>query len=490
VNIAILIGICKYQSLLALPGCLFDAENMRRLLEATHKYEDIQLVTGQTTASQVKESLRSFFSKHQGSGSIDEAFIYFSGHGLYQSDALLCCSDFDTNRPATTSISNVELDDLLRSVKPKVAVKVIDACQSGSPYIKDANSGFEKALSGSHLDSFVCMASSRQDQSSYASSTESFFTSRWIDSALSKPDGTILYRDIQAALADAFVSNPSQTPFFVNQGTGLEAFTAVTKEMLALRIDRSKSSALATPDAAIEHAIQAKVHELDRQFVPHAEVLGAAQSSKEALTKKEISDEIVRKFYTISVNVDGKLGLIPKSHAVASFAEEQSWPKRYFVKVNQEAYKARVLKDPFARAFGLSAKVFARYGDDDYVLETKYRPGSLEPTESLPIEVVELWFTSEHPSLAAFVVYIGIVHSLTEVMVLSSTARLVQKGWKTRSPELTDFQWRYQNYPWTEVVQSPDLLWRDPQSRGESEVRAYLESIAQQPTENEQKDSG
>jgi hypothetical protein len=79
--------------------------------------------------------LRSFFSKYQTGGNIDETLIYFSGHGVYQNDALLCCTDFDINRPATTSISNSELDDLLRSVKPNVAVKVIDACQSGSPYI-------------------------------------------------------------------------------------------------------------------------------------------------------------------------------------------------------------------------------------------------------------------------------------------------------------------------------------------------------------------
>ena len=163
-NIAIIVGVSKYKSEGQLPACTLDAENMRQLLVATKKYDDVQCINDKTDAAQVKDQLRAFFAKYQDSSNISEALIYFSGHGVYQNDALLCCSDFDINRPATTSVSNSELDDLLRSVKPGVAVKIIDACQSGSPYIKDASAGFEKALGASELKSFICMASSRQDQ--------------------------------------------------------------------------------------------------------------------------------------------------------------------------------------------------------------------------------------------------------------------------------------------------------------------------------------
>jgi hypothetical protein len=478
VNIAIIVGISKYNTASQLPACSLDAENMRRLLLATRKYDDVQLVIDHTTASQVKDALRGLFAKHQASGNVDEALIYFSGHGVYQNDALLCCTDFDANRPATTSISNSELDDLLRSVKPNVAVKIIDACQSGSPYIKEASAGFEKALGKSQLNSVICMASSRQDQSSYASRTESFFTARWIEAALSKPDGQVLYRDIQAALADAFVASPDQTPFFINQGTGLEVFSTVTDEMRALQQARSKSLAPEKPEAAIAQLIETHVRELDRQFVPLAQVLQAAEKAKETVIAQGISDQIVAKFYQKSVKVDGKLSLIPKSRSVASFAEDQSWTKRYFVKVNQESYRVRTPKDPLGVLKLASVNFLAKLGDDDYMIETKFRPGSLETTEPLPIEFAELSFTSVHPSLSAFVVYVGIVHSLTEIMVLSSIARLNQKGWNARAPDLTELQWRYQNYPWTAVVQDPTVLWREAQYRGELEMRTYLESLA------------
>ena len=138
--------------------------------------------------------------------------------------------------------------------------------------------------------------------------------------------------------------------------------------------------------------------------------------------------------------------------------------------------KQRVLKDPLA-AFSSKHFLGAKHDDDDYVIETRMRPASLEATEPLPLEVAELSFTSTHPSLPAFLIYVGIVHSLTEAMVLSTTVRLIQKGWETRAPELSDVQWRYQSYPWTAIAKDPSLLWREAQKRGEADIRAFLESL-------------
>ncbi|MDD5383849.1 MAG: caspase family protein [Gallionella sp.] len=475
-NIAILIGISEYKLEAALPACAFDAENMRQLLVASKKYDDIQCINHKTDAAQVKDELRAFFAKYQNSSDISEALIYFSGHGVYQNDALLCCSDFNAARPSTTSISNTELDDLLRSVKPEVAVKIIDACQSGSPYIKDASAGFEKALGASKLKSFICMASSRQDQLSYASKTESAFTSKWINAALSKLDGTVFYRDIQAALADAFVSNPDQTPHFVNQGTGLEVFSTVTAEMKSLNVARAKSVLPEKPDDAVAQLIEQEVAKIDKKFVPQESVIDAIGQGKVGLNAYSITEPIVKKFYSKELTTDIKLSAIPKARAVADFAAEQAWPKRYFVKIITENYQARVLKDPLG-SLSLSTRLFAKRDDSDYVNETKTRPAHLEATETLPFEVAEISYTSSHPSLAVFQIYIGIVHALTEVMILSATVRLAQRGWSQRTPELSEVQWRYESYAWADVVRDPEIIWKASLVRGEADIRAYLESL-------------
>lgn len=474
-NIAILIGVSEYKTESDLPACLHDAENMTRLLISTKKYDDILTITKNTQASQLKDSIRGFFKKHQSESNIDEALIYFSGHGVYNSDAFLCCSDFSSDRPATTSISNSELDDLLRSVSPKVAVKIIDACQSGSPYIKDADGGFEKALKKSQLDSFICMASSRKDQYSYASSsTESDFTSKWIEAATEKTEGTVLYRDIQAALADAFSADHDQTPFFVNQGTGLEVFSTVTEEMISFR-EISKTVMSTRPDTAVVTEIEKRVIELDSNFVQHKQAIDAAEESKKLLSSWIIRDEVVDNFYKALIVTDSKLSTIPKSREVAKFAEEQSWSKRYFCKINKEQYEIKSPRDIFTN---LTRPNLFRQSDDNFIIETKSRPSSLEVTEHLPIELAEVHFTSNHPSLPSFIIYIGFVHSLTEVMTLSATAVLVQKGWNSRAPELSQLQWRYQSYPWTKIVNSPSMIWSEALVRGEAEIRAFLESLA------------
>lgn len=475
-NIAILIGISKYTSESALPACALDVDNLFQLLNATKKYDDIQCIKDRTDAAHVKDQLRAFFKKHQASRPISEAFIYFSGHGIYNNDALLCCSDFDANRPATTSIGNSELDDLLRSVGPDVAVKVIDACQSGSPYIKDASAGFEKALGASKLDSFICMASSRLDQSSYASALESEFTSKWIAAALSKQDGAVYYRDILAFLADAFSASSNQTPYFVNQGTGLEIFADVNEDMRALGVRRTQSKEPDKGEPEIQDAIEFAVSKLDEQFVPHEKAQNAIEAARSSLVSRVIQDPVVKRFYTKNVVTDVKWPSIPKVSAVAAFADEQGWNKKFFVKIKREEYQVRVPRDPLERLLGARSYLSKR-DDTDYVTETRTRPSSIEPTEALPFEIAEILYSSAHPSVAAFRLYLGIVHSLTELTVISSTIRLTQKGWSERAPELPDVQWRFANYSWVAIVNDPETVWSDALAKGEADIRAYLEAL-------------
>jgi hypothetical protein len=480
-NIAFLIGVSRYATESQLPACALDVENLYRLLCATQKYDDIQKIAVNTTANNVKDSLREFFAKHRNGAPVSEALIYFSGHGIFQNDALFCCSDFDISKPATTSISNAELDDLLRSVNPEVAVKVIDACQSGSSYIKDASNGFEKSIRTSRLNSFICMASSRQEQSSYATATESDFTSRWIDSALSKSQGTIFYRDIQSALADAFAANPDQTPFFVNQGTALEAFSTVNEEMRALRALRSKASLPADADDDIAKRIEAAIRKREEQFVPHNEALAAIAASKKLLLDGPITDLVVSRFYEKVAIADLRLSAIPLVRGVAAFAEEQGWPKKYFVKINNEAYRTRIPKKTIV-GVDESVETALRAGSTEFRIETRFRAANIESTEPLPFEVAEIAFVdTAHSTLASFKVYLGIVHSLTEVMVLSATVRLLQKGWKERTPALSDVQWRYQAYSWKTIVNDPSSLWREALARSEADIRTYLESLIGKP---------
>jgi len=475
-NIAVLIGISQYFSASDLPGCDFDVDNMKRLLDATRKYEDILVIKKETNANNVKESLRTFFSKYQKQTDIDEAFIYFSGHGTYVNDALLCCTDFDANRPSSTSISNSELDDLLRSVNPGVAVKVIDACQSGSQYIKDPEASFEKAFRTSTLKAFICMTSSHLDQSSYASSTESFFTTKWIDAALVKPGGTVLYRDIQAEIADAFVSNQDQTPFFVTQGTGLEAFSTITQEMKSLLSHRKKAPITEAPEQNLVSVLEAEIQKRDSLYVSKDIVFEVLNLSRAELEISTISDPVISKFFDRTISIDPKLAAIPKIKDVANYAEDQGWVKKYFVHVKQESYQTRVLKEPLKMLAGLN--MFSKIHDDsEYSTVTRLRPTSIESTEVLPFEVVVITYSSRHRSIPGFQTVIGLVHSLTEVVILSAVTKIIPSGWDSATHDISGLKWKFYNSTWREVVENPFVIWRSSVEECENEIRKFMTSI-------------
>lgn len=409
---------------------------------------------------------------------IEEALVYFSGHGVYQTDALLCCSDFDPKRPASTSLTNTEIDDLLRSMAPGVAVKIIDACQSGSPYIKDATAGFEKALRESQLKAFICMASSQTNQFSYATTECSAFTDRLIDAALFKTEGTVLYRDIQAALADSFVGNPEQTPFFVIQGTGLEVFSTVTPEMRALATARSKAVQSAEREDTIVARLSEEVSRMDAMYVSAEIASHAVEQAGRDLDRESLSHPLVSQFYEKKVSREHKFPTLPRRRTIAQVASEQGWEKKFFVVIAHEDYRVRVPRDPFA-VFG-SLSLTRKLGDEDYVTETRQRPALIEVTHPLPFEIAEITFEpKDHPSLRPFIVYIGLIHSLTELMVLSATAGLRVTGWTDREVEESELQWQHQSYLWKDIVGHPELIWKEALARGEQAVAAYLESLLQ-----------
>ena len=475
-NIAVLIGISQYKIAAPLPACSKDVAEMRRLLSATKKYDDIFCISSNTDAAPLKDALRGFFARHQTADAVQEVLVYFSGHGIYHNDVLLCCSDFDPNRPASTSVSNAELDDLLRSVGPDVAVKILDACQSGSPYIKDATPGFEKALRESRLKSFICMASSRADQSSYATVECSLFTSRLIEAGLSKTEGIMLYRDIQAALADSFVATPEQTPFFVTQGTGLEVFAPVTPEMRALQSARSAAQTVVQPENTLAAAITEQVQRMDTLYVSAEIASQAVQHARKDLERAALSLPVVSQFYEKVVTFDGKLATLPGVKAVAEFAQEQGWEKKYFVNIVRRPHSVRFPKNPLAALHG--SLVWGQAENLEYVTRTVQKPAHLEPTQTLPFEVAEVRFEPKaHPSLKSFTLYIGLAHSLTELVVLSAMTRLVEGGWTERSVDISQLKWQHQSRLWKDVVDRPELIWEEPLARAQEAIQGYLEAL-------------
>ncbi|MDX2277620.1 MAG: caspase family protein [Hyphomonadaceae bacterium] len=227
-NRAILIGNAHYRASHDLPCCHDDVQAMKELLEATGKFDDIQVLED-LNADAIKDAVR----RHAERQPTGELFFYFSGHGhTAQAEFYLCGTDFVESAPNQTGLAGADLLNLLRLADADVVVVVIDACYSGMRLFKDS---FSLARPPKEFGNFILMASSLDSQESLAGYPLSEFTEAFRAAALSKPEGPVYYSDITAALRDAYIANDAQIPWFFDQGTYREQFVDDAKRLDGLK---------------------------------------------------------------------------------------------------------------------------------------------------------------------------------------------------------------------------------------------------------------
>lgn len=294
-RIAIILGVANYVRQQALPACQNDADLVRFALNCSKEYEDILFLadTG-TNSDEVKHHLTQFVEKHKGRTDLEEVFFFYSGHGQFLDDEFYyILSDFDENRRNRTCLKNSELDGYLRTLGPNLAVKIVDACNAGVQYVKDAGglaAVIEKGSREQGLKKVYFLFSSLFDQSSFASTAISDYTRSFVEAIYTNGRPEIRYRDIVDQISDDFAGNRDQRPFFVIQADNTEIFgsfsdtdkdairarfEAVTATSSAIKADAS-SPAKQQPTLADLIKEQAKDYLLDDEIVEAIELLPVA----------------------------------------------------------------------------------------------------------------------------------------------------------------------------------------------------------------------
>jgi hypothetical protein len=234
-KIALLVGISDYQNLTKLPPCDEDLSLMSELIRNTGKYDEVVVVDGSPKSDRAKEQISSFIRKYQNQ-EVDEFFFYYTGHGMrYLEDFLFLFADFNNSKIEQTSLSNSELDSMLKSLNPELAIKIVDACQSGTQYIK-SNQDLEVIFNKSSTESFkktYFLFSSSEVESSLALEDYSVFTKSFAKSLVNYDAGSsIRYRDIMAYISDDSNVGKHQTPLFIQQANNTEIFCVVNADLL------------------------------------------------------------------------------------------------------------------------------------------------------------------------------------------------------------------------------------------------------------------
>lgn len=224
-KLAIVAGVTAYQHQSALTACTKDAETFRTLLEQTKSYAEVCFLEPDISGTAAKKKISEFVQKHK-SQKVDELLFYFSGHGArFEDDFFFAFADFKSERKEVTGLRNTELDGLIRNLAPELTIKIVDACYSGSTYIKaddtELEPVLEKSAKDNQLKKLYFFHSSAAEEASWAGSEFSYFTYAFLES-LSDQIGPVRYRDIMAAVADEMVRIKGPRPTFVVQADNTE----------------------------------------------------------------------------------------------------------------------------------------------------------------------------------------------------------------------------------------------------------------------------
>jgi hypothetical protein len=346
-NIAIVIGVSKYSGahIGDLPACAADGHLMDGILKSSGRFEQVLSLTTNTDSKAIKRELAKFIGQ-QKDKAIDEVFFYYTGHGDAQGgDVQFLLTDFDDTRVKQTSLSNAEVDTLLRSLKPKLAVKVVDACHAGVAYVKD-RSVLQKAVAATEGQFEHCyfMFSCRKDQVSFQDPAHlSEFTASFARAVKAYAGSSIRYQDIADFIADEFTGNGEQTPLFVTQASLTDVFVDVNEPMVGTidaalaKPDRSTDGPTTTASEPPAPNLAQLVENDAQQYCSQPEAIESLNTLAAAVKQYQFSTDIEALF---AVTVDDALGMdsIPERAAIGRWLKDN--PNDYFAAIESHWVEA------------------------------------------------------------------------------------------------------------------------------------------------------
>jgi len=348
-----------------------------------------------------------------------------------------------------TSLQNSEIDNWLRTLNPKLAVKVVDACHSGVGYVKDRQ--YLQTLLQKTTNRFewcYFMFSSTSQQYSYQGNTLSDFTRSFLEGVQSAASDNVRYKDIMDFISDDFESNQLQTPVFVTQATLTEGFTQRTVKLEKalecfldpFKPEKPKESPVA--NVAQELTLEETIRKDAVKYRAKEEVNELLLKLKEQFVHPKASDDFTS-LYDLEESFEQSLYSLPKKADIGEWLEKH--PDEYFASVEkeQEAYKART--------FGVYS-IGPEY-------ETRYRwvTSGFELHHEGPYNWIKMLAKPKYPNIPWCNCSIVILISKRSIRFFYFFTQFVEKNWSDREQKL-NFTWKTNEFPLVEEQQILDFV--------------------------------
>ncbi|EJG2016938.1 caspase family protein [Vibrio parahaemolyticus] len=452
-NLAIVIGVEKYKSPLFddLSACKNDARVMRDVLSNVKDVNEILYINENESAYDVKNAIADFVNNHSTSD-VSELTFYFSGHGeRYNDDFFYLLSDFDRSKKESTGLRNTELDGLIKKLSPKLCVKIVDACFSGTQYIKSESNTeveFKKSASKNELKDLYFWFSSRENESSLAGKDFSHFTESILLS-LTERTGEVRYRDMMAFVADDFASKDAPAPIFISQADNTEKFGLVTQTVQDLIYGEFGFDSDETETDEVVQT-QKEPQSLSRLILEKASNSCFSEDSIQTFLSGIFDDfsqweQDVIKLYSVDISELSAAWKVPNAKRIGSWIKDNN-NVGYFVRPDydsvsyeEQEYKA-LPKKPSRSGLGVASlaarmAAFGDYDDTEYKLETvtKYRDvlSGFEYTHNADKQMLRIKFEPNNDLSPPVSLCLVSIYSNKKCVVHYSYERLDKTDWSS-----------------------------------------------------------
>jgi len=463
-NLAIVIGVENYISdkYYSLPACKNDANIIKDVIEDVKEIKEVLFFNNSESAIEITRGISAFVEKYKDE-EIDELFFYFSGHGERDiqetdrdiNDFLYILHNFDVKKKRTTSLSNSELDNWVKTLSPKLFVKVVDACFSGTQYIKseiNEKLDFEKSAKKHGLNDIHFWFSSRENQKSLADENLSKFTES-ILLAISEFSGDTRYREIKNFIADDFDGKQMSKPYFVDQSNNTEKFGNITDNTHQI-----VNKIFGLDDISVNFKKNKKIEEKELNIFDLAiKKSDKLCFSEETLVKfmenfnKSMSswDDDFKKIYKIEITSDDKKNVpnrseigewLKQNRSANYFAEpsydEQEYEVQEYIKVPWKSKNNVSTRNSIVGSIAMES-FFGRNENKEYKLETvtkrrKYIDGFYY-THSIKNTITHISFIPKIEIVDAISLYIVSIYSNKSMIMHIAYETLKRNNWENFS---------------------------------------------------------
>jgi Caspase domain len=439
-NLAIIISVSEYtDSKNNLPGCKKDADCINSILNKTNKFDEILFINEKISSGKVKEKLTAFISEYK-SKIIEELFFYYTGHGEFQNNEFYyLLSDFSEDKKNQTSLQNEEVDSLFRTLSPKLVIKVIDACQSGIAYIKEAGAitkYFQKTIE--RFNRCYFLNSSLKDQSSFQTDEISDFTLSFINSIKEHDTTEIRYKDIIDYISDAFEKNTSQTPFFVVQADYTEKFCFISTALKEYLDNLNTALIDDTETKEVEMSLIDKIKKQALEYFTKEQAILLINELQTKLSEYKLDDDL-NEIYDFTIIFQENYDGIVSKNTIGKWLDEN--PHEYFAKSSH----TRERKDRFTNPFGaIRAAAFLNPIEDGS--EYEWVRNGFELEVEVPYKTIIFTLNSKFPNIDSYTARIIYLLSKKEIRFFYFLTNFETKNWDERKLN-TKIEWFTSEYP-------------------------------------------